>query len=135
MVRFGKCCDPIPGDEIMGFVSRGRGITVHKSDCPNIQGAEPDRLVELEWNIKEKHTYPVHIRVICKDKKGALAEISSVIASSDVNISQAHVDTKEDMNVVFDFRVDVSDLNQFNKVVSAIKRIKNVQTVERIKHI
>jgi GTP pyrophosphokinase len=135
MVRFGKCCDPIPGDEILGFVSRGRGITVHRADCLKVQGAEPDRLVDLEWNIKEKHTYPVHMRVICKDKKGALAEISSVIATSDVNISQAHVDTKEDMNVVFDFRVDVSDLNQFNKVVSAIKRIKNVQTVERIKRI
>ncbi|MCU0582065.1 MAG: bifunctional (p)ppGpp synthetase/guanosine-3',5'-bis(diphosphate) 3'-pyrophosphohydrolase [Syntrophales bacterium] len=132
MVRFGKCCDPIPGDDVIGFVSRGRGITVHKADCPNVQGAEPDRLVELEWNIKERHTYPVHMRVVCKDKKGALAEISAVIASSDVNISQAHVDTG-DLSAVFNFRVDVSDLNQFNKVVSAIRRIKNVQTVERIK--
>ncbi len=132
MVRFGKCCDPIPGDEVIGFVSRGRGITVHKADCPNVQGAEPDRLVELEWNIKERHTYPVHMRVVCKDKKGALAEISAVIASSDVNISQAHVDTG-DLSAVFNFRVDVSDLNQFNKVVSAIRRIKNVQSVERIK--
>jgi len=134
MVRFGKCCDPIPGDEILGFVSRGRGITVHKADCPNIQGAEADRLVDLEWNIKERHTYPVHMRVVCKDKKGALAEISAVIASFDVNISQAHVDTG-DLSAVFNFRVDVSDLNQFNKVVSAIKRIKNVQSVERIKHV
>ena len=132
MVRFGKCCDPIPGDDVIGFVSRGRGITVHKADCPNVQGAEPDRLVELEWNIKERHTYPVHMRVVCKDKKGALAEISAVIASSDVNISQAHVDTG-DLSAVFNFRVDVSDLNQFNKVVSAIRRIKNVQSVERIK--
>lgn len=135
MVRFGKCCDPIPGDDILGFVSRGRGITVHKADCPNVQGAEPDRLVELEWNKKERHTYPVHIRVVCKDKKGALAEISAVIASSDVNISQAHVDTGEDMNAVLTFRVDVNDLNQFNKVVSAIKRLKNVQSVERMKHV
>jgi len=135
MVRFGKCCDPIPGDDILGFVSRGRGITVHKADCPNVQGAEPDRLVELEWNKKERHTYPVHMRVVCKDKKGALAEISAVIASSDVNISQAHVDTGEDMNAVLTFRVDVNDLNQFNKVVSAIKRLKNVQSVERMKHV
>jgi len=135
MVRFGKCCDPIPGDDILGFVSRGRGITVHKADCPNVQGAEPDRLVELEWNKKERHAYPVHMRVVCKDKKGALAEISAVIASSDVNISQAHVDTGEDMNAVLTFRVDVNDLNQFNKVVSAIKRLKNVQSVERMKHV
>ncbi|HPX56066.1 MAG TPA: bifunctional (p)ppGpp synthetase/guanosine-3',5'-bis(diphosphate) 3'-pyrophosphohydrolase [Syntrophales bacterium] len=135
MVRFGKCCDPIPGDDILGFVSRGRGITVHKADCPNVQGAEPDRLVELEWNIKERHTYPVHIRVVCKDTKGALAEISAVIASSDVNISQAHVDTGEDMTAVLNFRVDVSDLTQFNKVVSAIKRLKNVQSVGRIKRV
>ncbi len=134
MVRFGKCCDPIPGDDVIGFVSRGRGMTVHKADCPNVQDAEPNRLVELEWNIKERHTYPVHMRVVCKDKKGALAEISAVIASFDVNISQAHVDT-EDLSAVFNFRVDVGDLNQFNKVVSAIRRIKNVQSVERIKHV
>jgi GTP pyrophosphokinase len=134
LVRFGKCCDPIPGDEVLGFVSRGRGITVHKADCPNIQGAEPDRLVELEWNIKERHTYPVHIRVVCKDTKGALAEISAVIASSDVNISQAHVDTG-DLSAVLNFRVEVSDLDQFNKIVSAIKRIKNVQSVERLRHV
>jgi len=134
MVRFGKCCDPIPGDDVIGFVSRGRGMTVHKADCPNVQDAEPNRLVELEWNIKERHTYPVHMRVVCKDKKGALAEISAVIASFDVNISQAHVDT-EDLSAVFNLRVDVGDLNQFNKVVSAIRRIKNVQSVERIKHV
>jgi GTP pyrophosphokinase len=135
MVRFSKCCDPVPGDEILGFVSRGRGISVHKADCPNVHGAEADRLVELEWNIKEKHTYPVHLRVVCRDQKGALAEISSIIASFDVNITQLRMDANDGLSAVFDFRVDVHDLSQFNKVVAGIKRLKNVQSVERMKHI
>ncbi|MDR2861376.1 MAG: bifunctional (p)ppGpp synthetase/guanosine-3',5'-bis(diphosphate) 3'-pyrophosphohydrolase [Syntrophobacterales bacterium] len=135
MVRFSKCCDPVPGDEILGFVSRGRGISVHKADCPNVQGAETDRLVELEWNIKEKHTYPVHLRVVCRDQKGSLAEISGVITSFDVNITQLRMDAIDGLNVMLDFRVDVHDLQQFNKMVTGIKRLKNVQSVERMKHV
>jgi len=135
MVRFSKCCDPVPGDDILGFVSRGRGISVHKSDCPNVQNAEQDRLVELEWNIKEKHAYPVHLRVICHDQKGSLAEISSVITSFDVNITQLKMEVNSGMEAVLDFRVDVNDLQQLNKMVSGIRRLKNVQSVERIKHV
>jgi GTP diphosphokinase / guanosine-3',5'-bis(diphosphate) 3'-diphosphatase len=133
MVRYAKCCDPIPGDEIIGFISRGRGITIHTTQCPHIQEFDSDRLIDVQWNIKEKHSYPVGMRVVCKDKKGLVAELSSVISSLDINISHAEIDTRQhDMQAICDFKLDVSDLNQFNAVVTAMKKLKSVISVERI---
>jgi len=133
MVRFAKCCDPIPGDEIIGYISRGRGITVHTAGCPVTRDMDPERLVDVEWNIKEKQTYNAHMRVICRDKKGVLAEISSIISALDVNISHAEIDTRPDMQAICDFWVDVNDLGQFNATVTAIKKLRGVLSVERIR--
>ena len=133
MVRYAKCCDPIPGDEIIGFISRGRGITIHTTQCPHIQEFDSDRLIDVQWNIKEKHSYPVGMRVICKDKKGLVAELSSIISSLDINISHAEIDTRQhDMQAICEFKLDVSDLIQFNAVVAAVKKLKSVISVERI---
>jgi guanosine-3',5'-bis(diphosphate) 3'-pyrophosphohydrolase len=133
MVRFAKCCDPIPGDEIIGYISRGRGIAVHTAGCPVTREMDPERLVDVEWNIKEKHAYNTHMRVICRDKKGVLAEISSIISALDVNISHAEIDTRPDMQAICDFWVDVNDLGQFNETVTAIRKLKGVISVERIR--
>jgi len=134
MVRFAKCCNPIPGDEIIGYISRGRGITVHTVNCPNFRDMDTERLVEVTWSIREKHTYPVSLRVVCQDKKGILAEISSVIAAMDVNISQAEVETHStEMQAVCTFRMDVNDLQQFNQVVAALKKITEVLSAERVR--
>jgi len=133
MVRFAKCCDPIPGDEIIGYISRGRGITVHTAGCPVTRDMDTERLVDVEWNIKEKQTYNAHMRVICRDKKGVLAEISSIISALDVNISHAEIDTRPDMQAICDFWVDVNDLGQFNGTVTAIKKLRGVLSVERIR--
>lgn len=136
MVRFAKCCTPIPGDEIVGYISRGRGIVVHTTSCPNTRDMEADRLVEVEWNVRERHTYPVHIRVVCRDRKGVLADVSSAISAHDVNISNAQVDTNNpDMHAVCDFKIDVNDLNELNKLVTAIKKLDCVMSVERIRQL
>jgi len=134
MVRFGKCCDPIPGDEIIGYISRGRGIVIHTVNCSNVRDMESDRLVDVEWNIKEKQSYPVFMRVICMDKKGVLAEVSSTISGMDINIRHAEVDTDNpEMKAICDFTIDVNDLKEYNKVASAIKKLKGVESVERIR--
>ncbi|MBN1382737.1 MAG: bifunctional (p)ppGpp synthetase/guanosine-3',5'-bis(diphosphate) 3'-pyrophosphohydrolase [Deltaproteobacteria bacterium] len=133
MVRFAKCCNPIPGDEIVGYISRGRGISIHTTLCPKARDMDPERLVDVQWSIKEKHTYPVDMRVVCRDKKGILAEVSSVISSMDTNISRAEITTKPDIEAVLDFRIDVNDLNQFNQIVSGIKKLKDVIYVERVR--
>lgn len=133
MVRYAKCCDPIPGDEIIGFISRGRGITIHTAQCPHVHEFDPDRLTDVHWNIKEKQNYPVGMRVVCRDKKGLLAELSAVISTLDINISHAEIDTRQhDMQAICDFKLDVVDLKQFNEVVAALKKLHSVISVERV---
>jgi len=134
MVRFARCCNPIPGDEIMGYISRGRGVTVHTAHCSSARKMDPERIVDVQWNIKEKQTYPVNMKVFCRDKKGLLAEVSSVISSLDINISHAEVETRpEDMQAILSFKLDVNDLQQFNRVLLAIKKLKSVISVERVR--
>jgi GTP diphosphokinase / guanosine-3',5'-bis(diphosphate) 3'-diphosphatase len=133
MVHYAKCCNPIPGDEIVGYISRGRGINIHTAQCPHIQEFDSERVVDVQWSIREKHTYPVGMRVVCKDQKGLVAELSAVISSMDINISHAEIDTRlHDMQAICDFKLDVNDLNQFNQIVSAIKKLKSVISVERV---
>ena len=133
MVHYAKCCNPIPGDEIVGYISRGRGINIHTAQCPHIQEFDSERVVDVQWSIGEKQTYPVGMRVVCKDQKGLVAELSAIISSMDINISHAEIDTRlHDMQAICDFKLDVNDLNQFNQVVSAIKKLKSVISVERI---
>jgi GTP pyrophosphokinase len=133
LVRFAKCCDPIPGDPIIGYISRGRGVTIHSSICPTVQGMESERLISVEWSVKDKNTYPVHLRAVCRDHKGVLAEISSLISSFDVNISHAEIKTNSDMQAICDFIIDVRDLIQFNKIVAEIKKLSGIISVERIR--
>ncbi|MGD0021880.1 MAG: bifunctional (p)ppGpp synthetase/guanosine-3',5'-bis(diphosphate) 3'-pyrophosphohydrolase [Smithellaceae bacterium] len=132
MVKFAKCCNPIPGDEISGYISRGRGITVHTQNCPHLKRLDTDRIVDVEWNMKEKHAYPVHIKVVCSDRKGVLTEVSSVISSFDINISYAQVETI-DMIATCNFVIGVNDLYQLNQIFSAIRQLKFVKFIERMR--
>lgn len=133
MVRFSKCCDPLPGDDVVGFITRGRGISVHTTTCAMVQDADPERLVSVRWNVRNRHTYPVHIRVLCNDKKGLLAEVSNVISANDVNIGHATVETTPDRSAVCDFQLDVQDLRHLNDLVTALKKLKSVLSVERVR--
>ncbi len=132
MVRFAHCCDPIPGDEIVGYITRGRGVTIHTADCERLSELDSERFVDVAWSAKASQTYSVNMVVTCKDKKGILAEISSVISSLDVNISTARVDTSRDMRVNCFFRLDVTGLRQLQTLTSAIQQIKEVLSVERV---
>jgi guanosine-3',5'-bis(diphosphate) 3'-pyrophosphohydrolase len=132
MVKFAKCCNPIPGDEISGYISRGRGITVHTQNCPYIKRLDTERIVEVNWSVQGKHAYPVNIKVVCTDSKGVLTEVSSIISSFDINISYAQVATI-DMIATCNFIIDVNDLHQLNKIFSAIRQLKVVKSVERVR--
>jgi GTP pyrophosphokinase len=94
---------------------------------------ESERLISVEWAVKDKNTYTVHLRAVCRDHKGVLAEISSIISSFDVNISHAEIETNLDMQAICDFRMDVHDLVQFNKIVVEIKKLDGIISVERIR--
>ena len=133
MIRFGKCCSPLPGDGIVGYITRGRGVTVHTLDCPTVLQGEPERLIEMEWDLDDEATHLVRIRVICDNKKGLLAAMSSSIASSEANITNAEVRTTDDEKAVNIFEVEVSDLNHLQNIINSLKKVKGVIHVERLR--
>ncbi len=100
MVRYAGCCNPLPGDKVVGFITRGRGVTIHTSDCQNAMDDDPHRRVEVEWDSTKEYIYPVRIRVYSEDKKGLLAEISNSISSHEANIKNATVNTTDDKKAI-----------------------------------
>ncbi|MFH2011469.1 MAG: bifunctional (p)ppGpp synthetase/guanosine-3',5'-bis(diphosphate) 3'-pyrophosphohydrolase [Pseudomonadota bacterium] len=133
MVRFGKCCNPLPGDNIIGYITRGRGITVHLSNCPTIIHSSSERTVDVEWDIEDKSMHLVRIRVTSLDKKGLLAAMSSSLASSEANVVNAQIHTTQEKKAVSIFEVEVSDLKHLQDIINSMQNIKGVINVERLR--
>ncbi|MEA2014956.1 MAG: bifunctional (p)ppGpp synthetase/guanosine-3',5'-bis(diphosphate) 3'-pyrophosphohydrolase [Thermodesulfobacteriota bacterium] len=133
MVRFAKCCSPLPGDDIVGCVTRGRGITIHGSDCPMVKEMDPERIIEAQWNVNDEQTFPVAIRATCKDKKGLLSELSNVIYSMGINTTYVNIDATPGSYAICDFQLDIKNLKQLNLILSELKKLKSVLLVERLK--
>jgi GTP pyrophosphokinase len=135
-VRFAKCCSPVPGDFIIGYITRGRGISIHTSDCPSMVGLEyeVERKIEVEWEKKAHNAYPVRLNIETEDKTGLLGKISSAVAFWDANISWANVETFKDKRAVLNFDIEINNLDHLNKVISTIKDIKGVTRVERVRN-
>ncbi len=132
VVRFAKCCQPIPGDEIVGLVTKGRGISVHRSVCPNVVslGVEAGSIVKVEWDTEPRQAFPVLITVTNEDRRSMLAEIAKAISDENADILSADVRSEGVMGVA-SFVVDVHNLNQLGRVVKSIGKIKGVHSVTR----
>jgi GTP pyrophosphokinase len=133
MVRFGRCCVPLPGDEIVGFVTRGRGITVHARDCRVAFSMDAERQVEVEWDTVSDVSRKVRIRVTSRDEPGLLAKITKTISSAGVNIGAARIATHADRTATQSFDLWVNDVRTLNAVMKEIGRIKGVHSVERVR--
>ncbi len=131
LVRFARCCNPLPGEEIIGFITRGRGVTVHVSSCPRVMESDPQRKVDVSWEHNGKTSRPIKIEVSCIDKPGLLAAISAAITSADVNISRAQVQTFPGERALNIFEVMLRDSDQLNRVMRNVSRVKGVFKVER----
>jgi len=132
LIRFANCCHPLPGENVIGFITLGRGVTIHKRNCRHILDADSRRIVEVQWEPSEKDVYLARLKVTSVDKKGILADISSIMAQRDANIIQAEVKTTMDKKGVSFFTVEVGDYKQLEGIIGAIKKIKEVLIVERI---
>jgi GTP pyrophosphokinase len=133
LVRYGRCCNPVPGDGIVGFITRGRGVTVHTAVCDKVLGMDPERRVDVSWDVKGDFKRPVSLRVITTDRPGILAKISQTFSEAGVNISQASCrSTTPGERAINDFEVRVGDLKQLNAVIRSIERIEGVQSVKRV---
>jgi GTP pyrophosphokinase len=133
MIRIAKCCSPVPGDPIIGFITRGRGLSVHAVNCPSVHMLEYDseRMISVDWDEEEPHTYAVEIHVITWDRAGLLAKISSAIASREVNIMKAKVETRDDKKAYLHFSIGISDLSHLQEVMNSISKIDGVLKVRR----
>ena len=132
LVRFGRCCNPVPGDPIVGFITRGRGVTVHTAACEKVLQTDPERRVDVAWDLRGGTARPVSLRVLTADRPGILAELSKCFSTSGVNIAQANCRSTGDDRAVNTFEVSVSDLKQLQGVIRHLERVKGVYSVERV---
>ena len=133
LVRFSKCCRPIPGEEIVGFITRGRGIAIHRQDCANVVGQEMPRekIVKVDWHPKSEMLFAVEIEVEAFDRVGVLKDILAQIAEAKTNVSAAKVSTKRGSSAFLRLTVDVKDVEHLDKVIKAIRTVSDVYDVHR----
>jgi GTP pyrophosphokinase len=130
LVRFARCCHPLPGEKITGFITRGRGVTVHVSTCPTVLESDPHRKVEVMWQDGNQTARPIKIEVSCVDRPGLLAAISAAITGADANIARAQIRT-EDEKALNTFEVMITDSAQLKKVLAKITKVKGVYKATR----
>jgi GTP pyrophosphokinase len=136
LVRFARCCNPLPGDQIVGFITRGRGLTVHTRDCLTVAKSvlDRERLINVEWQVEEPAKRPVRIAVyVGADRPGLLSEITGAISSRNGNITKAEVTVTDDRKGINNFVVEVADLGQLQDIMGAIRDVRDVINVERVR--
>jgi GTP pyrophosphokinase len=132
LVRFANCCSPIPGDPITGYVTRGKGVTVHRANCPSVLSERDiERLIDVEWESIDQQTYPITVRIEALDRPGLLNEITNVVAEHKVNIVAASIGTRPDGTANITATLKVTSLQQLSKVLARIERIRDITSVTR----
>ncbi len=136
MVRFAGCCEPLPGDEIIGFVTRGRGVTVHTRGCVKVFALDPERRIEVDWDTETDSRRAIAIRVIARDEPGMLAKVTNTISAASINIGSAKATTKDKsgkQGAEQVFGLWVQDVKTLNSVMREIRKVKGVRSVERVR--
>ena len=133
LVSFGRCCSPLPGEDIVGFITRGRGVTVHRKSCSRVFDMDPQRRIAADWKggSEKGDDHPCYLRVMSKDRKGVLAEVTNVIAAHGSNILEANIRTSEGLTAVHDFCLGLSSMKQLQAIISKLEMINSVVSVER----
>jgi GTP pyrophosphokinase len=132
MFRFASCCQPVPGEKIVGYVTRGRGLTIHRSDCKNIAEIynEPERKMEVEWDVKKGEAFLVRLQIVVEDRKNIIKEITEAASDSDVDVRGAEI-SRGLSPVVGWIVVEVQNYGQLSKVMDKVKKVKGVVNVIR----
>ncbi len=133
LIRMARCCSPVPGDEIIGYITRGKGISVHRRDCPNIAWlrSSPERNIEVEWEFGAEDSYPVELEIEAIDRVALLANIMSAITELRANISAVNARTTRDRMAVVNIVVDISSIDHLNSIMSRVRRVHGVTDVHR----
>jgi GTP diphosphokinase / guanosine-3',5'-bis(diphosphate) 3'-diphosphatase len=132
LTSFARCCNPLPGEPIRGYITRGRGVSVHRASCASLRHAhDPDRLVEVEWERGDHQVYPVAIKIEAWDRTGLLRDIAAVIAESKINLAGADVQVYDDRTAVISTVVEISNLTQLSRLLERLEQVRDVHTVAR----
>ncbi len=132
LTRIATCCQPVPGDAISGFTTRGKGVTVHRTDCINaINTPEPARMVPVDWDVEASHLYPVAIKIEAWDRTGLLRDIATVVAEQRVNMTAASVHVYDDKTAVVSTTVEIDSLAQLSRLLEKLEKVRDVHTVAR----
>ena len=127
-----KCCNPTPGDEIVGYITRGRGATVHRQDCPNVlRIRERERLVSVSWG-SHVRTYPVPVRIHAYDRQGLMGDVSNLLNNEGINIADVSVKTNQNLAEI-KLIIEVRDIEQLSRTLTRIENLPNVMVAQRIK--
>ena len=136
-VRFSKCCNPVPGDEIVGFITRGRGISIHRTDCVNLLNmpeSDRARLIEAEWQVSEAdttQTYTTEINIYANNRKGLLAEVSKIFLELDIDIITINVSNNKKGRATLSMSFDITGVEQLNRIIAKIRNVEGVIDIER----
>jgi GTP pyrophosphokinase len=133
LVHFSRCCNPVPGDEVVGFITRGQGVSIHRISCSNVGGGaiDSDRIVNVEWDLKEESVRPVKISVMTTNRPGVLANISAKISSENINISAADIRTRRDGHTVCTFELEIRNREDLDRIMQTLSQTKEVLEVKR----
>jgi GTP diphosphokinase / guanosine-3',5'-bis(diphosphate) 3'-diphosphatase len=134
-IRIGKCCHPLPGEPIVGYITRGMGVTVHHIDCPSVGDIinDPERLVGVEWDAGLNVIYQAHIAIVAADKPGIMADISQSFAECGINITRANIQQGSNKRAYFDLSIEIHDVEHLNQILEEIRKVEGVIYLERIK--
>ncbi len=131
LIKFGKCCLPVPGDPITGYITHGAGVTVHRTGCINALKMSPDRQIDVEWKEEDAGMFPASLLISGYDQVGLLAEISTAISKANANINDVHLEHQEDKNVNIYFTVIVNSIAQLNNIIAKLKKVPTISEVRR----
>lgn len=135
MIKRGRCCAPIPGDEVVGYITRGRGMVLHRQLCPNVanyKSNEGDRLVAVDWSQANGERYPTEIKIEALDRVGLLNDISAIFSEAKININAAKVQSLPNKIARMDLTIDVQDINHLNSLMNSIGRLTDIMRIERV---
>jgi GTP pyrophosphokinase len=128
-----RCCNPTPGDAIIGYITRGRGATIHRADCPNILRInDRERLVQVSWGIPS-NTFPIPIQVKAYDRDGLMKDVSTLFADEKINMSKVRVDVNRRNEAVFDLIIEVRDIEQLSRILDRLESLDNVFEAQRVR--
>ena len=132
MTRLARCCNPVPGDPIIGYITRGTGITVHRLDCPNAKNLDTERLIDVEWGVT-REAYPVQVRIEAFDRPGLLRDLAAIVADEGISMSAVNVSTHDDNTASIQATLQIASIQQLREVLSRLEGVRDVMEVRREK--